>query len=76
MRLLVETVRFVGIVLFLLGVMCMPVGYGVNPRRDQSVFHNLADMNAFVVWGAALGACGLVLLVVASIFSVRRNADR
>jgi hypothetical protein len=54
---LVDTVRFVGIILLILGVMCMPIGYGVSPKRDQSVFHNLADMNAFVVWGAALLRC-------------------
>jgi hypothetical protein len=55
--------------------MCMPVGYGVSPKRDQSVFHNLADMNAFVVWGAALGGCGVCLLAAAFILSVGRDND-
>jgi hypothetical protein len=72
---LLDTVRFVGIILLILGVMCMPIGYGVSPKRDQSVFHNLADMNAFVVWGAALGGCGVCLLAAAFILSVGRDND-
>jgi hypothetical protein len=58
---LVDTVRFVGIILLILGVMCMPIGYGVSPKRDQSVFHNLADMNRSLCgvlrWVGAVSVC-------------------
>lgn len=31
-----------------LGVLCLPVGFGVNPKRDLSAFFNLADMGIFL----------------------------
>ena len=46
------------------GVLCLPVGYGVNPRRDLSVFNNLADMGMFVTAGLTLLGVGAVLLAV------------
>jgi hypothetical protein len=64
-------VRVSGMILLILGVMCMPVGFGVSPKRDQSVFHNLGDMRAFLLWGAVLAGSGVILLVVAAILPAR-----
>jgi hypothetical protein len=41
-------------------VMCFPVGFGVNPKRDLSLFNNLADLGAFFQMGFALVALGLI----------------
>ncbi len=45
------------------GVLCLPVGYGVNPKRDLSAFSNLADMGIFVTSGLIMVAIGAVLLL-------------
>jgi len=58
-----EFLRGAGWIALLLGIMCVPVGWGVNPKRDQSAFHNLADMYAFVKYGAVGIVSGLILLV-------------
>jgi hypothetical protein len=60
-------VRVTGAILLILGAICMPIGFGVNPKRDQSIFNNLADMGVFVRWGAILAGCGLILVVAASL---------
>jgi hypothetical protein len=49
----------------LLGGMFIPIGHGVSPKRDLSVFNNLADMGAFLTWAVALIGIGIVLIVVA-----------
>jgi hypothetical protein len=66
-------VRVAGAVLLAIGVMCLPLGYSVNPKRDQSVFHNLADMGGFVRVGVIVGLVGLSLLVAGSV--MRRHED-
>jgi hypothetical protein len=55
--------RLGGLVCFAGGTMCLPKGYGVNPKRDLSVFFNLADMNAFIKIGLLLMAVGAVSFV-------------
>ncbi len=43
-----EILRIVGVVIFALGMVCLPVGYGANPKRDSSsYFLNLADSGQF-----------------------------
>jgi hypothetical protein len=64
-----------GMVLLILGVICMPIGYGVSPKRDQSAFYNLADMSAFLLWGSVLAGFGLILLVVAFTLPARFDAE-
>ena len=63
-RLKVST-RLIGWAFFILGVMFMPIGYGVSPKRDLSAFSNVADTGAFLTWGLVLRGMGLVILVVA-----------
>jgi hypothetical protein len=52
--------RIGGTLCFAGGVMCMPLGYGVSPKGDLSVFVNLADMHAFIKIGLLLMAGGAV----------------
>ena len=40
--------RIAGVASIAGGALCFPVGYGVNPKRDLSVFSNLADMGLFI----------------------------
>jgi hypothetical protein len=42
--------------------LCFPVGDGVNPKRDLSVFNNLAGMGMFITMGLILLTIGAVLL--------------
>jgi hypothetical protein len=53
--------RSAGIVIFLLGVACMPLGVGISPKRDLSVFNNLADAGLFIKAGLVIAAIGVVL---------------
>ena len=57
--------RLLGWLLVILGVVFMPLGYGVSPKRDLSLFHNLADLPAFVRWAFGFLALGAVTLVAA-----------
>ena len=56
--------RIGGIVVAGIGGMCLPIGFGDNPKRDLSLFNNLADLGAFVQIGLLLIALGLVVLGV------------
>jgi hypothetical protein len=55
--------RVVGVAIAAAGLVCLPVGYGINPKRDLSVFNNLADTGIFVTMGLVLIAVGAVLCV-------------
>jgi hypothetical protein len=68
----------IGVVLCCLGFMCLPAGYGANPKRDLSLFSNFADLGAFlqagiVLLGAGLIVIGLTLLGSAIARLIRRN---
>jgi len=54
--------------------LCLPVGYGINPKRDLSAFSNVADMGMFIAMGLTLLAIGAVLLA-ASYFLRGREAE-
>ena len=43
------------------GLGCFPVGYGVNPKRDMSLFENLADTGIFMKLGLILIVAGAVM---------------
>jgi hypothetical protein len=55
--------RIAGIVVMLIGLMCMP-GIGPNPKRDLSAFNNLADLGLFWKMGLVLLPLGAAMLVV------------
>jgi len=54
--------RIAGVASAAIGLTCFPVGYGINPKRDLSIFDNLADMGMFVTLGLILIAAGAVML--------------
>ena len=52
--------RIGGIVSIAVGLMSLPLGRGVSPKRDLSVFYSIADTGAFVKTGLALIVAGLI----------------
>jgi len=59
--------RLGGLGLLLFGVMCLPIGYGVSPKRDSSFFYNLADAGAFIKIAAISIVGGLAALTVSAV---------
>lgn len=57
-------IRVIGILFIAIGGLFMPIGYGVSPKRDLSVFSNLADLGAFLTWGFVLMGIGLAVIIV------------
>jgi hypothetical protein len=55
--------RIVGVASAAVGVLCLPIGYGVNPIRDLSAFSTLADMGIFLTVGLIMLALGVVLFL-------------
>lgn len=71
----------IGTVLCALGIKCLPVGFGANPKRDLNLFSNYADGGAFIDTGVALLLAGLLIIVLSLAFSslgraIRRYATR
>jgi hypothetical protein len=58
--------RVGGVFLFVAGLECMPVGYGVSPKRDLSAFNNIADTGSLVWLGIAMMLAGVLTLAGAS----------
>ena len=54
-----------GIVVGALGLTCLPFGFGLSPKRDTSIFNNIADTGAFIspITGALL-AVGILLIII------------
>jgi hypothetical protein len=52
-----------GISSILVGLMCLPIGYGVSPKRDLSTFANLADMGVLLKVSLLLVVVGAAILV-------------
>ncbi len=54
-----------GLVLFFLGLGCLPLGGpGISPKRDLSLFNNYADLGAFASTGGVLIAAGVLVLLL------------
>jgi hypothetical protein len=49
------------------GVLCLPVGFGVNPLRDLSAFDNLADMGVFVKAAIVLIPIGSIVCAIGDV---------
>ncbi len=56
--------RIGGIVAACVGLLCLPLGFGVSPKRDLSAFSRIADTGAFVKIGLALIFGGLLAVFV------------
>jgi len=68
-------VRIAGVVSIASGALCLPVGYGINPKRDLSVFSNLADTSIFVTLGLVLLAVGMLLFLGSWLLPGREPED-
>lgn len=62
-----EWVETVGFVLIACGLMCFPIGMGVSPKRDTSLFNNFADLGVFWKAGSILFAVGVLVLLISAI---------
>ena len=62
-----ESLRLGGVGLFLVGLMCLPIGLGANPKRDLSTFHNFADLGVFLRYGGLLMGAGVLLMLLSLI---------
>ena len=67
--------RIAGVVIAAIGIVCLPVGYGINPKRDLSVFNNLADTGIFVTAGLVFIATGAVLVLASWILPGEERED-
>jgi hypothetical protein len=59
-----KLLRIFGVASAVSGLACFPVGYGMNPVRDVSVFENLADTGMLISLGLALMAVGAIMLAL------------
>jgi hypothetical protein len=55
--------RVGGMIIVAIGIMCLPVAHA-TPKRDTSVFYNLADLDAFVRIGFSMIGVGLAALAI------------
>ena len=58
-----------------IGIVCLPVGYGITPKRDLSAFNNLADTGIFVTAGLVLVTTGAVLLGISRILPGQESEE-
>ena len=56
--------RIGGIVGSLVGLMALPLGRGVSPKRDLSAFYLITDTGAFVKIALALVVAGLIAMIL------------
>jgi hypothetical protein len=64
-----EWVRIIGVLVTAAGLLCLPVGIGVSPKRDLSLFHNFADIDYFLKSGVLLVIVGVLFLIAALFLS-------
>jgi hypothetical protein len=67
--------RGIGFVVILIGGLSFPVGIGINPERDTSRFHNLADLGLFVDYGFVLIVAGIALVALSILIPSRSRHD-
>ena len=53
----------IGIVISLAGLMCLPLGQGISPKRDTSFFYAGADAGAFLNYTFWMIAVGIVIIL-------------
>ncbi len=64
LRRVTTALRVAGIVVMVLGLICLPLSIGVSPKRDLSAFNNLVDLGFFWKPGLVLLAVGAVMVIV------------
>ncbi len=68
-----EYIKTAAIVLLAIGILCLPIGFGANPKRDTSAFYNFADLGIFLKIGLTLLAIGLFILLVIAFIPSRND---
>lgn len=56
--------QIAGVAVTAVGVLCVPVAFGVNPKRDLSAFFNLADMGMFLKAALVLIPLGSIVFAL------------
>jgi hypothetical protein len=67
-----DIVRGIGGILLAVGLMCLPLGFGANPKRDASAFFRAADTGIWLKLGVTLVLSGVVILLLSALFRDRR----
>ena len=57
-------IRVAGVVISTIGFLCLPVGFGANPKRDTSLFFNFADLGLYLQLALILIPAGVVLALL------------
>ena len=53
-----------GVILCVVGFLCLPVGLGASPKRDTSLFFNFADLGLYLKVALILMPVGLVVILL------------
>lgn len=56
--------RIAGIILFGIGFLCLPVGWGASPKRDTSLFFNFADLGLYLRVALILMSSGIGTVIL------------
>jgi hypothetical protein len=64
-------VRGVGLVTALIGILAFAGAPGINPKRDTSIFHNLADLGLFIDYGFILVIVGVMFILLSFVIPSR-----
>ena len=67
-----DWMRGVAAVVFCFGLMCLPIGFGANPKRDTSAFLRAADTGVWLKLGVVLIILGVVVFMLSFVFPERR----
>ena len=63
-------------VVFAVGLLCLPRGYGVGyPERATSAFNNIADLGGFLSIGLILLGVGLIAFIVSFLLPGQIDED-
>jgi hypothetical protein len=57
-------VQGAGVLISTIGFLCLPLGFGGNPKRDTSLFSNFADLGLFFQFALILIPAGVVVALL------------
>jgi hypothetical protein len=58
-----DWVRLVGFIFIMLGLVCLPMPIGANPKADQSAFRQVASHGSFLYAALPLMAVGSIIFL-------------
>ena len=56
--------RVSGIIFLCVGLICLPIGFGDNAKRDTSLFFNLADLGGYIQDAMILIPAGILVILL------------